>query len=202
MLSPTPVLGLADAVICREGRESDIHCRLRIAGEGRDRAVVLVHKARSCLTDGVVAASGVVLGIAALTVAGNMNDDELGIPAPQHIVAQPPLCQRAGLPALDVNVGILENLFEYLSALRRGNVKSEGTAVAAFYLNGERNTRARGVGNAGIFQPDEIGAVVGKHRCAHGTCHVRGTVHDLQTVQNAEIGFIHVLPHGYFSFVY
>ncbi len=116
------------------------------------------HVAGERLADGVIAAAADVVGIAALAVAGEVSDDELGVPGPEDLIGQAPLGVGAALGGLDEDIGVGEKLLQDLASLGRGDVERDVSHVLAVALGAHAAFAAVGVGGLGAFDPDNVSA--------------------------------------------
>ena len=131
---------------------------------------VCVHQSAEGLTDGVIGRALYVFGIAVLAEAGDVDDGELGVDFPEHVVTEAVAFPLAAAGAFDEDIGVLYHALEYLFALVRIGVEGDGALVSSVLLGNIAVARAGPlyVGILIVLDPYYVRAHIGHQRRAVG----------------------------------
>ena len=177
-----------------EGGAHRVHGGEVVAGNRRGReglvdGAVLSHVAAEGLDHVIVRRTADAVGRAVLAEAGNVNDDELGVDLPQHIVAEALALVGRALARLDEDVGVLDETEEHLASFFAEGIHGNALLVATRLLLDEHGVAHR-VAVVGVFHPDDVGAPVGHHgrcgRCGHFDC----LIDDFDAIERTEGRFV------------
>lgn len=166
---------------------------------GCGAGAVHVHVAAHGLARDVV--GSLVLGRAGLAVAGNMDDRQRLIVAPNHFIAQTALGIVAGSACLDPDVGPLDALEEYFLAAGGGGVERDGVLVAVVLGPGKGSAGL--AGNIGSLSLKNLCAHLGHQAAGKGAGNVGAGNKDLDALEHAELGvFVELLGQLVLNFLY
>ncbi len=158
---------------------------VRIAGEEGDAA------------EGVADAPEAGLGAvgAGLAVAGHAQHHELRVHRAQHVPAEAPAFERAGLEILGQHVGLGDELLQHLDALGRFQVERDRLLVARLRQPDQRVAAfadgaeaAAGIAHLGLLDLDHLGAELRHDRGAVGGGDVGRDVDDADAGERPVVG--------------
>ena len=159
---------------------------VNLQGAGFGRYTVHVHVAAHCLTGNVV--RSLVLVGAELTVAGNVNDRQLGVDGPAEFVGQAALVVAAGTTSFDPNVCPCDCLLEQFLAALGSGVQSDGVFVSVQLCASGGTTS--GASDVGSFCTQNLCAHFSHQRACEGTCDVGSGNEYLNALQNTKLRIV------------
>ena len=182
-----------------------VECRGIIARErhGGNRRLALnaihAHRAAKCLGNWIVARTLHVAFDARLPKAGNMRDNQARIHFPQFLVAEPFACEAPADRCLYEHVSGFDKLQESIAPLALQVIHGEASHITAVLLRRCAMLRkASHIGIDGVFDPYDVGAVLGIELSREGRSDRQAHHHNAVTAQKPESGYIvcfrHALP--------
>jgi hypothetical protein len=160
------------------GEETGIDVGDRIAGFHRRTARFAGdgHQAGEALRDQIEAAAVAERSIE--TISRHRAVDEPGVDLRQHVVAQAQLLQRASAVVLGQHVRVTNQAHQHFAALFMLQVDRDSALVPVHHeerrghaVDPRLAVSARVVAAGKLFDLDHVGAHVGQHHPARGSCH-------------------------------
>ena len=193
---PVDALALAGAIglaQCSQGGSNeqvgvDVVTGVRHGNHRLLSGAVLAGEASVRANGAVVGRTLDAVGVAEFTVAGAVDDDELGVNGPHILIGEALALPRAALGGLEEDVGVLEHLQQNFFALGGELVQSDGAAVTTLGLSSVLSI-ANGVAIARVLEPRNIGTPVSHDVASARNSFLHCSEDDFDVVENTKARF-------------